>query len=138
MRSVLLILATLVLLGGGLAAYVWLQPDGTHKPIRASSTTPSKLQQRLASTTQSLGGVGSGDNPWIKQYANGELSTQFRGERYEPQSDGFHVERPQAEFFSTDGRQRIRIEGVTGDIVTPAPPPSSAKGRNFQNAGADF
>lgn len=133
MRSFLLILTTLVVLGGGFAVYAWLQPTtAAQRPGRALSG-PSRLQ-RMAATTQSLGGVGSGDNPWIKRYVDGELASQFRGERYDPQADGFHVERPQAEFFSADGKQRIRVEGASGDVVTPAPPPSRERNA-LQSAG---
>src|SRR5205809_7356347 len=122
MRSAILILVTLALIGGGFFVYTLFQPNGSKKPTR---TLVPVTRQPYSAATQSLRGLQVGESVWVKRYdaRTGELSSQFKGDRYEPQKDGtVHVEKPQAEFFSNDGRQRIRVEGVTGNVVMNLPP----------------
>src|SRR5439155_10745945 len=119
-RTYILIFVTILLIAGGFFAYTWLQPAATKKPARALG--PITRQERPPAT-QTLRGLGVGESAWVKKYEKGELASQFRGERYEPQPDGtVHVTRPEAEFFSSDGSQRIRIQGVTGNVVVPTTP----------------
>lgn len=133
MRSIIIIFVTLVVLGGGFALYSWFQPTAAQKPTKTISMIG---RQQRPQTTQSLGGIGGGNNPWIKVFERGELSRQFRGERYDPQQgDTVHVIKPQAEFFSNDGTQRVRIEGATGTVVVPMAPEENP-GR--MQGGAEF
>ena len=123
----------MLLVGGGLALYTLTQPTPAPRPLR-TLTNPATAR---ATTGESIRGVGSGEHAWVKRYESGELHSQFRGDKYEPQKDGtVHVVRPQAEFFATEGRQRVRIEGITGDIVTQLPPEQN-DGR-LQSRGADM
>src|SRR5688572_18962675 len=124
MRTFLIIFLTLVVIGGGFAAYVSMQKP-TAKRSQKSLATAARAQQRAAaaaaaaaSTTQSVHGIGSVDNPWVKRFENGELTSQFRSERSEPKGgDVVLVTRPQAEFFTGDGAQRLRIEGASGEVI---------------------
>jgi hypothetical protein len=120
MRSALIFILTLGVIFGGFGLYLWLQPPAP-KTQTKSFATITKAQR--SSTTQSLHGIGSGDNPWIKRFENGELASQFRGERYDPQKDGtVYVKKPQAEFFSRDGQRRVLLEGATGIVHVPPGP----------------
>ena len=87
MRSALLILATLLLIGGGFFVYAMFQPTTKKTPQRALG--PISRQGRMAATTQSLRGLQVGESVWVKRYdqKTGELSSQFKGERYEPAGD---------------------------------------------------
>jgi len=61
MRSLLLIIATIVVLGGALALYTWMQPSAAKRPTRTIKS-PGKLE-RLATSGPTHGGVGGGDPP---------------------------------------------------------------------------
>src|SRR4051812_15601938 len=117
MRTFLIIFLTIIVIGGAFAIYVALQ-DPVSKNNRRSLATVTRTQR--SATTQSLRGIGSVDNPWVKRFENGELASQFRSERSEPKGgDVVEVTRPQAEFFSGDGGQRLRVDGVSGEVIMP-------------------
>jgi hypothetical protein len=66
----------------------------------------------------------TGDDAWVKRYDSktGELASQFTGEQYEPVGGGMvHVVKPKADFFSNDGKQKIRVEGATGNVQMTLP-----------------
>src|SRR5688572_7486686 len=118
MRTFLIIFLTLVILGGGFAAYVSMQKPTAKRP--GKSLVTAARSARAASTTQSVHGIGSVDNPWVKRFENGELTSQFRSERSEPKGgDVVLVTRPEAEFFTGDGTQMLRIEGASGEVIVP-------------------
>src|SRR5438552_16030289 len=99
LRSAVLILAALALIGGGFFVYTSFEPGAAKKSTRALG--PIARQQRPAAT-QSLRGFAPGESVWVKRYdqKTGELSSQFKGERYTPRNDNtVDVEKPQAEFF---------------------------------------
>src|SRR5678815_5567857 len=79
MRSAILILLTVLLVAGGLALYTLTQPPPAPKPLR-TLTGPSTAR---ATTGESIRGIGSGENAWVKRYEGGELHSQFRGDKYE-------------------------------------------------------
>src|SRR5688572_5595540 len=96
--------------------YTWLQPP---TPQNARNAIAPATRPRFESG-ESLRGIQQGENVWIKRYdeKTGELSSQFKGSRYTPQKDGtVDVEKPEAEFFSDDGKQRVRIEGISGNVL---------------------
>jgi hypothetical protein len=117
-RSFILIVATIVVLGGGLALYTFMQPSG---PGRSASRTRMPATRQRPDAGPRMRGVGEGKSPWAKTFdENGELKSQFRALKWDPQSDDtVNVEGLEAEFFTSDGRQRIRIEGNNGNVVLP-------------------
>ena len=86
MRSVLLVLLTVALLGGGLALYTFMQPANPAGPQRPLTAT-SRPQIRPGETFRL---IGEGENVWLKRYdpKTGELESQFKGAKYVPQQDG--------------------------------------------------
>src|SRR5687768_1223652 len=117
MRTFLIIFITLIVLGGGFALYVSLQDRPAKRPQKSIATA---ARAQRSTTTQSLHGLGSVDNPWVKRFEKGELASQFRSERSVPRGgDVVEVTRPQAEFFTSDGAQRLRVEGATGEVIMP-------------------
>jgi hypothetical protein len=131
MRSFLLIICTVAVITGGFFVYNAMLGSGGTSQAQHTLAPPS-LAERPGPTSQSLRGLGVGDSVWVKRYdpKTGELASQFKGDKYIPQPDGVtvHVERPQAEFFTNDGSQRLRIEGASGDVVMNLPP-SDQKGQ---------
>jgi hypothetical protein len=115
-RSVLVICATILLIGGGFFAYLWFQPAVAERPI--NKIAARQAASRPTSTTK-ISGLGSTDSAWILRIdpKTGELASQFRGERYDPQPGNIVlVDHPEAEFFSNDGKQRIHIGGQKGRV----------------------
>jgi hypothetical protein len=118
MRTFLIIFVTIVVIGGAFALYLAFQDPVAKNPKK--SLAMGTRAQRAAATTQSVHGIGSVDSPWIRRFENGELASQFRSERSEPKGgDVVIVTRPQAEFFTSDGGQRLRVEGVSGEVIVP-------------------
>ena len=133
MRSFLLILATLIVLGAGAAIYVYLQPPAA-RMLGHTITASNKQRPQLERT---LRGVGDGENPWVKSIdaKTGEIKSQMRARVWLPQRDNsVNVTDPQAEFFSTDGKQRIRIDGTDGNIIMP-PSPDNNKTAKLGQSG---
>lgn len=120
MRTTLLILATLLLLGGAFAFYwraqpaVVLQgPDGGHAAIAPVSTQPA----------DSFKGYRAGTRAWITMTnAQGGRSSQFRAAQYLPQKDGtVHLISPEADFF-LGNNQRLHVIGTDGTVVMKSAP----------------
>src|SRR5215213_6038881 len=83
-RSFLLILLTVAVIGGGFLVYAWLEPTHADRPGR----TLTKLSDvERPEEAPSLRGIGSGKEGWVYRYdpETGELASQYRGERFEPQ-----------------------------------------------------
>jgi hypothetical protein len=124
MRSILLILGTVLVLVAAFCVYAYFQPIRAARPARTLTMKPGEIER--PKLDESLRMIGSGDRAWMIQYdKTGELASQFRGEHYEPQKDGtVNVVRPQADFFlrSNGVPQRLRIEGATGNVVMDLPP----------------
>jgi hypothetical protein len=118
MRSFLLIIATVIFLAGGLAMYTLMQPAGS---AQSSRRAPLSTTRPRPEAGPRMRGVGDGTSPWVKMFdENGELKSQFRALKWDPQSDDtVNVEGREAEFFTSDGRQRIRIEGKDGNVILP-------------------
>jgi len=134
MRTFLIIFLTLILIGGGFAVYVSMQKPTAKRPSKSLATAARPV--RAASTTQSVHGIGSVDNPWVKRFENGELTSQFRSERSEPKGgDVVLVTRPQAEFFTGDGAQRLRVEGASGEVIVPGGGGGGGGGGGNQSSG---
>src|SRR5688572_22621823 len=120
MRSALLILATLLLLGGALFVYFQFQPDA---PTRRASTGPAIVPGGRATTRGGAGALlGAGSDVWVRyDKRTGELASQFRAAKAGPQPDGtVLVEKPQAEFMLDEGRV-LRIAGARGSVIMPPP-----------------
>lgn len=118
MRSVLLIIITIVLLVGGLVLYIASQPQ-TKSIERATISGTANI----GSTTRPQGSAfGAGEGAWANTYDQntGLLASRFRAKQYEPRSDGtVHVVQLEAEFFDTRGRIQFTLKGDDGDVVMP-------------------
>jgi hypothetical protein len=116
-RSVILIVATSVILVCGFAVYWLMQPS----PI-ATSTAPRGEAPvvRPLERGERSGIIGAGEGAWAYQYDDrGRLASRFRAARYEPREAGtFGVSRPVAELF-LNGGQVLRIAGETGEVTFP-------------------
>jgi len=118
MRSILLMIATVVLLAGGFFVYWQFQPRETrvgHATDGGPAITPGAPERNDAGTQ-----FGSGEQGWIYSYdKNGRLSSQFRAAQYQPQrNDLVHVRLPEAVFFMGGG-QKVQITGKTGNVIVP-------------------
>src|SRR3954469_6409217 len=125
MRTVLLILGTVILLAGGFGAY-WLmqRPDVARAPGAdvASKHKPLALQE----SDQTTYVVRGGERVWMKNVDGGKLTSQFRAAQFNPQKEGFvRVAEPEAQFFLKGG-QWIRVTGATGDVYVSGMPEKGA------------
>src|SRR4051812_15722842 len=115
MRSVLLLLGTAVLLGGGVAPYLLMQPGDVAKMSGdgAATTRHSALPIDPSESTYTVRGA---KGAWLKRFDESRHQTsQFRGDDFVPQKDGsVRVKKPEAHFFLKNG-QWIRVIGETGD-----------------------
>ena len=101
MRSFLKIFITFVVLAGGFAAYVLLQPASTFR-------TESNVRPAPQMLVRGEGGmlIGEGENAWVRQFDDeGRLASRFRAAKWEPQKSGLvRVIRPEAELFLKGGK----------------------------------
>src|SRR5687768_743642 len=116
MRTVLLLLGTMVLLLGGFAVYWYMQPADISR-----SAAPVATTQRAAKPVQdgeTTYTVRGASNVWLKEFdETRRLTNQFRAAEFHPQKEGFvRVSRPEAHFFLKGG-QWIRVIGEDGDVV---------------------
>ncbi|MGB7159319.1 MAG: hypothetical protein WBD40_14720, partial [Tepidisphaeraceae bacterium] len=132
MRSLLLVIATLVLVVCGFVIYSQVQspttPRAQRPEVKGPTSIPAGAGSRGGSTTQPM--VGTGEDGWVKRYdQRGELASQFRADRFDPKPDGtVDVDRPVAEFMLSGGRL-IRIEGRNGSVIMPPPPTGAERGK---------
>lgn len=115
MRTVLLLLGTIVLLAGGFVGYWFLQrPDAARVPGagEAARHKPMPIEKGETATV-----VHGGKNVWLKQFDESHrLTSQFRAEDFNPQKEGYiRVTKPESHFFLRGG-QWIRVTGETGDV----------------------
>src|SRR6476646_7283297 len=105
MRSLLLIFATMLVLGGGFFAYLWFQPS---PGATAGGTAPAVTAIAPASRPteipdpEKIGGAGVSENIYVKvpDEKTGALATEFRAKRFEPKRDGtVDVLEPEATFY---------------------------------------
>src|SRR2546421_955953 len=118
MRSVLLMIATVVVLAGGFFVYWQFQPKETkvgHGGAAGLAITPGTPERNEAGTQ-----FGSGEQGWVYSYdKGGNLTSQFRAAHYQPQrNDLVRVQSPEAVFFMGGG-QKVRITGNTGTVIVP-------------------
>jgi hypothetical protein len=131
MRSFLIILATVVAIGAGFFVYLWTQGGGAsagpavHRNVRpASRPSETPVAQQM---------IGAGTKPWIKAFdeRTGEISQEFRGDKYDTPVNGtVKVTAPEARFYlgRSGPRQLLVVRGKTGRVVVP-----DSSNRNPQN-----
>src|SRR4051812_5223605 len=118
MRSLLMMIATVVVLAGGFFVYWQFQPKETK--IGHGSAAGPVISPGLPETNDAGTQFGTGEQGWVYSYdKNGNLTSQFRAARYEPKrNDLGRVQSPEAGFF-IDGGQKVRITGITGNVIGP-------------------
>lgn len=128
MRSLVVILITIILLAGGFVAYSWMQPA---RSVRTLSSGPADSKHvappPLSPANQSLP-ISRGEKVFVESFDNktGNLTRRFRGATWDPQPDGtVKVQQPEAEFFASNG-QILRVRGERGEIVVPSSGAGSA------------
>src|SRR4051812_26738876 len=98
MRTLILLILSVALLGGGFLAYRKMQPATQH----TAGVAPAAVTPLMRNTGgPSVAKVTGGERPWIKVFDNeGRLSYRFRGQDFVPLGGGkFKVTEPEAEFF---------------------------------------
>ena len=120
MRTFLIIFLTLVLLGGGFAAYVSMQ-----KPTGEAAGEIAGRRRRAPQRTALDDAERARDRQ--RRQPVGQAVRERRARRRNSAASGSEpkggdvvlVTRPQAEFFTGDGTQRLRIEGASGEVIVP-------------------
>src|SRR6185369_5240062 len=116
LRSVLLTCAAILVLGLSAFAYLWFQPTSARRP--KNKILVQSPASRPQSTTK-ISGLGTVDQAWIIRIdpKTGEIASRFRGDRYDPQPDNtVLVDRPEAEFYASQGKQRFHVTGRSGRV----------------------
>ncbi|HWP40594.1 MAG TPA: hypothetical protein VNL70_06675, partial [Tepidisphaeraceae bacterium] len=123
MRTLLLIVSTVVVLALVAGLYVWMQPPTQTRsvamPPRPGAPRQGGSAPATTSHTQTI--IGEGQDVWVlvPDEKTGATKYRFRARRYEPQPDGtVIVTRPEAEFYLRD--QIVRLEGSHGRVIMPA------------------
>src|SRR5687767_1148729 len=134
MRSVLLLLGTLVLLAGGFAAYRYFHSGDAGGDAKGAGPAPRHAAVPL-DQSESAYTVRGGKDVWLKQFDESRrLTNQFRAEEFNPQKEGFvRVTKPEAHFFLKGG-QWIRVTGKTGDVVVAGLPAAGSGSDTFAGA----
>src|SRR5439155_16027060 len=123
MRSFLIILATIVVMGAAFFIYLWTEGGN----VRGSAAEPVR---RLAPASKPADApdanqlLGPGEGAWMRMLdeRSGEISQEFRAAKWDPQRDGtIKVSSPEARFYlgGTTPRQLLVIRGVRGRVVVP-------------------
>lgn len=112
MKRVFLILATIIVLGGGFVVYYHFQP--AYHGSTGDNGGPDKFPD---STTGGTGLLRAGSGAWVKQFdRDGQLYYQFKSAYYDPQPDGtVKVTDPVIQFFLSN-HQILQIVGNDGVI----------------------
>ncbi|HZL34819.1 MAG TPA: hypothetical protein VFC78_05880, partial [Tepidisphaeraceae bacterium] len=120
MRSFVLVTLACLVLGGAFFVYTWMQPKNMAGATGgALSTDPAPPSPATRST--GMGAMGPGSGAWVLDFdqQTGQLKSRFRSDEYLPQSNGIvKVTGPEAEFFMPN-HQKMRIVGLTGEVVVP-------------------
>ncbi|MDB5175056.1 MAG: OstA-like protein, partial [Phycisphaerales bacterium] len=122
MRSLLLVILSCILLGGGFFVYSRLQP-----PASGTITGGQRAAVRPKDTSsQTIGKLGPGKGAWYETRDDeGNVKTRFRADEYVPKNNGIVLAKnPEAEFY-TGHNQMMRLTGKTGEIVVPDAPDTS-------------
>lgn len=119
MRTGIIFISAVIVLGGGLFAYVAMQPAGKPRPLSAK---PLPVTRSTTGSNKGTSGVlGPGDDVWVQTYdrKTGDLASKFRADRYDTPKDGLvNVVKPEAQFF-LGGGQLLTVEAETGKVVMP-------------------
>jgi hypothetical protein len=133
MRSFLIVLATVVVIGAGFFAYLWTQGGSTPgtNATKVRRTAPASRPEEMSTTSPM---IGAGAGAWMKSFDEhtGEISQEFRAAKYDPQRDGtVKVTLPEARFYlgRGDARQLLVVRGKQGRVVVP----DAAANRSTQN-----
>jgi hypothetical protein len=120
MRSLVIILATVLALAGGFGIYLLMQGPAPTDPERKPRTT-----QRVERPGKDSpgGGVIDASGVWIWRIdKNGRRTSRIKAEQYDPISaDRVKVTRPVIEFYLSDG-QVLRIAGKSGIVHVQSEP----------------
>ncbi|HTL29761.1 MAG TPA: hypothetical protein VL282_11085 [Tepidisphaeraceae bacterium] len=119
MRSLLIILGTMLLLAGGFFLYFWMQPATRIARPENSVAIPTSRPVLPDGQPASQPTVGAGEGAWLKHFDDKtlELSYEFRGTHFQPQKNGtVDVEEPEARFYLDKG-QLLTILGKRGNVV---------------------
>src|SRR5688572_26112183 len=122
MRSLLLVIATLLLVVCGFVIYWQLQSPAGQRDERDRATRgPTSVPAGRGPGSASQPLVGAGSDAWVRQFdeKTTQLKSQFKASRYDPQPNGtVLVDKPVAEFMLGGGRF-VRIEGARGSVIMP-------------------
>lgn len=126
MRSILIIIVTLLVIGGAFLVVMKFQsrPENTVTTVenpRAPTSLPASRPTELVDSQQF---VGKGERVWVQSWDSktGALSNEFYVEQSIPRDgDTVDVVGPQAKFYlgSSEPRQMLVIKGDSGTVVIP-------------------
>ncbi|MCS7033464.1 MAG: hypothetical protein NZ561_05645, partial [Phycisphaerae bacterium] len=144
-RSLLLVLLSIVVLGGVFVLYALMQTPpppapaaGTVAAVKPGTSTPFERRAATPPADEAAKGkeaagrapdpgseqnprvIGAGENVWVKAFdKQNRLVNEFRAEHYDPRGNDVLVRRPQARFYLGDG-EVLLIEAERGRIVVPS------------------
>ena len=117
MRSVIIIAVVLLALIGGFALLMMTQ--GTTKAYKIQAQiAPTPLPPPVSATQGDLK-LGTGNEVWIQGFnkKTGELSNEFRADRYDPPvGNKVHVIHPDSRFYENNG-EVLTVKADYGDMV---------------------
>lgn len=118
MRSFVLVIFSAIGLAGLFMAY-WVMQPGSSAP--GALTRDDRLPPLPKKDAPSFDHIHETDNAWVLQYdKQGQLSSAFKGDHYQPKPDGtVDVTNPAAKFMLAN-HQHLEIIGTTGNIVLKA------------------
>ncbi len=129
MRSLVIAIIVLLVLGTGFGIFLFLQPQtpvaagpkaGGSRATGGVNGAPQALPH-APSTQPSESVIGEASGVWIQSFDkdSGALISEFRAARYDPPQQGqVHVAKPEALFYMKDG-QVMKVSADTGDVVMP-------------------
>src|SRR5690348_15906058 len=104
MRTLLLLLGTIVLLAGGFVGYWFIQrPDASHL---AGAQEAAQHKPMPIENGDSASIVHGSKGVWLKEFdGDGRLKSRFRADDAIPQKEGYvRVTKPEAHFFLSGGQ----------------------------------
>ncbi len=121
LRFIVISLSTLLVLGTLFFFLVYRA-----QPMANVTGSAKPLEPTEVSTTQNSSGVGPGYKPWVNDYENGVLQSQFTAKEFLPQKDGsFLVDHPISIFY-LDKKQHVIVIGESGVVNCDSAGPGSA------------
>src|SRR5262245_54168737 len=123
MRSFLIILGSIVVIGAAFFVYLWTEA-GNITARTAQSNRPIVPATKPIDAPDATRMIGSGSAPWMRALdeRTGEISQEFRAAKFDPQRDGtVKVTSPEARFYlgRGDSRQLLVMRGKHGRVVVP-------------------